>query len=1021
MRSKIRCPACRKGVAVSPADAGMAVVCLACGHSFTAPSGIVSAAEAAVPPVAGSVHKPAGATPPKRAPDAEVAAAAPRVVPTSDDPAPLPPPAPALPATETATAAAPTPPGDADAVSGEGQRGRRSASWIGWGLAAVLAVVWLGQYLVGTREAPQPAPNQFADGAVTSAPATGPTEVSRRRAKVETPESPPSGNLIASPQLVDPPGASPSESAGAAAVSKAGDKPPADEAADPPAHEPPPPPLAETRPAAPADPPRASAEMPRPATAPAWRPVRRRRGPLQPLPATSDGEVTDEQIEAAIRRAVDYLLGHFDDEGQLTVAGGNSGMQFLATYALIQAGLTIKDARLDPRGERVATLLERTKRLPVWPHQSTYHRSVRAAALALLNRPQDRKTLGEDVRRLVTGHTDGGYTYSLDDEPSSSRNRRRIGGGSPDNSNAQYGLLGVWSGAEAGVEVPGNYWEAVNKYWTDGQLADGSWPYSPGGSGFGRNGYVSMAAAGTASLFVTYDQLSRRSATLGRDPFPPALERALRWWETNEDWLAREDPRSPFGQTYWGYQLYGIERVGLASGFKYFGKHDWYRVLARQAVEAQAEDGSWQDGRVIDTAYVLLFLARGRAPILMNKLRYDGFWANRPRDLANLARFATHSTERPLNWQIVDVRTEWHDWLDAPILYVAGHVAPDFSNEERVKLRNYALAGGMIFTHADGARPAFDAYATELAGQLFPEYELADVPPDHPVYNVVAKVDPKPRLRAVTNGSRVLLLHSPTDLSQAWQTRDEKRRAEHFELGLNLFLYAAGKRDLRNRLDSPYVPPATAEEEGAASQPPLRVARLSYGGHWNPEPGAWSRFARLFLRRTGTVLEPVTVPWAELTLDAAPFAHLTGTARYEPTPVELAALRAYVEGGGVLLVDNCGGAGAFAVHLKAVLGEAFPQAVLDPVRAREPFLKRGEPGMVDVTRPRYRPFASARQGNRPGLYGFRAGDGAVLLTTLDVTSGLLHTGTWGIYGFDPDYCESLVQNLILWSHDTRPE
>src|SRR5207248_8214444 len=115
--------------------------------------------------------------------------------------------------------------------------------------------------------------------------------------------------------------------------------------------------------------------------------------------------------------------------------------------------------------------------------------------------------------------------------------------------------------------------------------------------------------------------------------------------------------------------LYGIERAGLASGFKYFGKHDWYRELAQRILLTQGGDGAWGESNVIETAYHLLFLSRGRHPILMNKLRFDGYWANRPRDLANLARFAGKQLERPLNWQVVPLDNDYTDWMDSPILY----------------------------------------------------------------------------------------------------------------------------------------------------------------------------------------------------------------------------------------------------------------------------------------------------------------------------------------------------------------
>lgn len=1084
MASKIRCPACGKGVTPSEADAGRPVLCVACGQSFPGPpslgalaatgAGGLATEPGEAPRVEDSVADAAGGVdgaPASDEADALAVAAAAAAAASLRQPT--------RPAPGSGDGATARPPGAARTQSmshpqpdrKDGRRGHRLA-WLGWGVAAGLGVAWLLQALgrsdttdppeaavivappqVGHPAAPFDSP--AAERTLPSSPA--PAETGVHPSVGPAPSSLASASSHPATRATDGSALTPSSSerqdaeVSVAAAGAGDDLPgragPASTRRSDGAHH-----GADARPEMPApasddesaavegrpdkgpdaSPDEAAAETrKRPATAPSSassatadaRQVRRRRGPLRPIPPDV-GEVSDGQIEASIRRAVDFLMAQYDVQNDLIVADGNTGVQFLATYALLQAGATVKDPRLEPRGALVDAMLERIKLLPIEPSQATYQRSVRAAALALLNRPQDRAVLREDVRRLIVGHVSGGYTYGL--AGGDSRESRGTAGGVPgftmnDNSNSQYGLLGVWSGADAGVEVPSKYWQAVDRYWVDGQLTGGSWAYTPDGTNAagGGSGYVAMTAAGTASLFVTHDQLSRGTSELGRDPFSPALERALRWWESTDDWLKPVDPRSPFNGRYWTYQLYGIERVGLASGFKYFGEHDWYRLLARQAVDAQGPDGSWGSGNPIDTSFALLFLARGRPPLMMNKLRFEGYWANRPRDLANLTRFVSRATERPLNWQIVDVRTEWHDWLDAPMLYLASHRAPRFTDVEYDKLRSYALAGGMIVTHADGGRKPFDAFVSRLARELFPRYELKDLPPNHPIFNIVGKVEPKPKLRAVSNGSRILMLYSPAELSMAWQARDDKRRANVFNLGLNLFVYATGKRDLRNRLDSPYVPPPPQLE--GRGRDPIRVARLKYAGHWDPEPAAWQRFARLFLRRTGTVLEPVTVKWADLTPETAPLAHLTGTALYGPTPAEVAALRTYVEGGGVLLVDNCGGMGAFAGEVKSVLGEAFPRETLDPLRYPHPLLSAGEPGMADLSKPKYRPFAAERQGGRPGLHGFAAGKGQVLLTTLDVTSGLLHTGTWGIYGYDPTYCESLVQNLALWAHDTQPE
>jgi hypothetical protein len=781
------------------------------------------------------------------------------------------------------------------------------------------------------------------------------------------------------------------------------------------------------------------------------------RPPIEPMPEVVHG-VTDEQIGQAIEKGVANLLSHFNRRSfaladvSLNNADGG-GRNALAVYALMQAGQAIKDERLNVRGpamnDKIRAMTHSNLRNG---HPQVYALGIRATALALFNRPQDRETLKSDVGLLINSHNAGAYWYVADPR----LKKVSPGAGGPwDNSNSQYGLLGVWSGAEAGMEVPGLYWAAVNQHWESTQLPDGQWSYSGD-----RGGKLSMTVAGIASLFVTHDWLDapKYGFKVGREPFSPALKKAMDWLETGDNAVEITNTE------WWGYTIYGIERVGLASGFKYFGRHDWYRELAGRIVAAQSGDGSWGD--TVDTSYALLFLSRGRHPILMNKLRYDGYWANRPRDVANLARFATRQLERELNWQVVPLRPlppaddgagigagggigfrprvrravnpePWSDWMDSPILYLPSHKPPKFIDGDYENLRDFVEAGGLLFTHSDGDASeeqdgAFDQWVErELAPKLFPKYEVKELAADHPVYNLVYKLEDaeRPRLRGVSNGSRLLMVHSPTDIARSWQLRDQKTKAGLFRLGVNLFLYASGRRDLRNRLESPYVSDPGAAP--AAGHGTVQVARVQYGGNWDPEPGAWRRFSRWFQRQTGTAIQVREAKIMTLAAEAlqpanVPLAHLTGNAPYNFTGDEAAAVRKYVESGGVLLIDQCGGTGSFDQSVQeSLLPQAFPGAALRLLPMdRHPLFRGGvsTSGMDDLTKAKLRPFAPERAGNpeRP-FFGFSFGHGRVIFTPVDVTTGLLGTRTWGIAGFEPDYAQSFLKNLVFWTIDGRSE
>ena len=85
-----------------------------------------------------------------------------------------------------------------------------------------------------------------------------------------------------------------------------------------------------------------------------------------------------------------------------------------------------------------------------------------------------------------------------------------------------------------------------------------------------------------------------------------------------------------------------MERIGVASGYKYFGTTDWFKEGAERLVRGQRPDGSWDisGAPIPGTGFALLFLSRGRAPVMMNKLDYtvnrenakplEAHWNQRP-------------------------------------------------------------------------------------------------------------------------------------------------------------------------------------------------------------------------------------------------------------------------------------------------------------------------------------------------------------------------------------------------------
>jgi len=500
-----------------------------------------------------------------------------------------------------------------------------------------------------------------------------------------------------------------------------------------------------------------------------------------------------------------------------------------------------------------------------------------------------------------------------------------------DHSCSNYGVPGMWAVAQNNREIADRVWQVFDMAWRRHQRSDGGWAYQ---NDKDARGTLSMTSAAVATLFITQDYLyATRGLDCKGNIVDENIERGLHWMGQH---LQQFEGHWPC------YTLYNIERAGVASGHKYLGTTDWYKVGADFLVGHQRPDGSW--GNLRDTCWAILFLVRGRAPVMMNKLEYTvdrrgdnprpPSWNERPRDVANIARWTSRQIERDLNWQIVNLKVDIRDLHDAPILYIAGKESLNFTPEEEKKLADFVHQGGLIVGNADCASLAFANSFRKLGTKLFGT-EFRELPADHCICSQPnyprARWRFAPTILALSNGVRELMILYPgADPARYRQTQsflgpDRQALAQSIA---NIFLYSVSRRDLRFKGESHIV----RRDDSVKAQRTISVARLQYPGNWDPEPGGWRRLANLMhnQHKTDLKVEPVKLGGGTLGNYAA--AHLTGIARIFLSEAAKAQLKQYVEGGGTLLIDSAGGNADFASsvdeQLKALFGTAL--AVLPP-------------------------------------------------------------------------------------------
>ena len=458
------------------------------------------------------------------------------------------------------------------------------------------------------------------------------------------------------------------------------------------------------------------------------------------------------------------------------------------------------------------------------------------------------------------------------------------------------------------------------------------------------------------------------------------------------------------------YNFYGIERLGRLSGQRFIGDHDWYREgcerLARMTHPSGR--GSINSGKglveeidkddLLPTAFALLFLSKGRTPILLSKFAWgkitekgkgafveDGGpdpgvvnWNRKHNDARHMVEFSTKEIFKgtPLAWQVYDIRRrdfgaepakglsgddkireEVAILLQSPILYMNGHGRLTFvglakeplSIPEQI-IKRYIEEGGFLIGEACCGDKEFADSFLKLMKRLFPENDFRQLPKEHAIWTMMPGVTPAdfPDLMGLERGCRTVAVFSPSPLAGYWEEqrfmpadgKNPKNRGEQaYCLSRNIIAYATGLELPKPRLTIQKL--KDPDKESAPGKSVFQPAQLRIGES-EPAPAAM-RNLMVYLRETAHL---EVFPGAKFLAPYDPnlfsykFMYLHGRKELALNDAEVANIKSNLQTGGLLFADAaCNGFDGwkrFDKSFRDTCKKLFPDSVLEPIPADDP-------------------------------------------------------------------------------------
>jgi hypothetical protein len=633
------------------------------------------------------------------------------------------------------------------------------------------------------------------------------------------------------------------------------------------------------------------------------------------LDLKSDVELSGE-IQASIQKGLRVMLSEQSANGSWVQ---HPGYTALALLAMVKAGM-------DPARDEC---VKAASFLATAELTRTYDVALTALALDEVDRRKYRPVIESCVRFLQDKQLNNGmwdYRKGGEGQAVNLQGQNSVDG---DHSNTQFALLGLMAAQKSGIPISQFVLDRARRHWTDSQNADGGWGY---GSSRGQStSYGSMTAAGVASMFLLGNDLYTQTEKCGIYVENDRVAKGLEW--IARSWSVAANPAAKGGLAEPYYYLYALERIGVLTGLKYIGSHDWYREGAAFLVKDQKPDGSW--GRRLyglsDTCFAVLFLAKGPAPILLSKLRWEGKGLVHRLDARRWAEAAEPALRQRLSYQILDKKAAVSEYLKAPLLFINGHTAPTFTPEERESVRTFVRLGGVLVAEACCSSVEFDKGIREEFAAIFADKRLVPLPSSHPIYTMRHQIrDPREMFFQGFVGCRTSVFYSPKGFTCAVDLGGDPNDVG-FRLAVNVALYATGNQRLSDerQVDVKMAPEAPKALD-AVQRGAFLMAQVKHDGDWNPDTNVVPNLLRHVKENTR-----LRVSFAR---DAVPFSQpglfdysalfMTGHAAFSWTKEDADMLRSYLKKGGFLFAESCCGNSSFDRAFREFMRAVLPDSRL---------------------------------------------------------------------------------------------